>query len=119
MNNEHKVDANISPEFKEVLGDLVNQIETLSLSKAQADIDNGHLRSRIAELEQQRDEAKEEFNIKLAVLSKHVYDLEQQADKLPLCQQPGHPSGEWPCPEICGEMCVYNNTDKCVKRSKT
>jgi len=28
------------------------------------------------------------------------------------------PSSKWPCPEICGEMCIWWCTDKCLMRKK-
>lgn len=29
-----------------------------------------------------------------------------------------HPKLEWPCAELCGDMCSLNNSDECLRRKK-
>jgi len=36
----------------------------------------------------------------------------------PLCKQEMHKNSKWPCPEICGEMCVLHDTSECFYIAK-
>jgi hypothetical protein len=52
-------------------------------------------------------------------LPDHPTGMGKKVDEyIPLCQQKEHGNSKWPCPEICGEMCVNWNTDKCKNGGK-
>lgn len=57
----------------------------------------------------------------LMQVSGHLKNILAELAKLkgwpmtPLCQQDRHKHGTWPCGEICGEMCLLWNTDKCER----
>lgn len=39
--------------------------------------------------------------------------MNEQAAQPKLCEI--HPDGIWPCPELCGEMCVWRQDEKCLQ----
>ena len=47
-------------------------------------------------------------------------DLPEAKEKktTPLCKQEMHKNSKWPCPEICGEMCVLHDTSECFYIAK-
>ena len=42
--------------------------------------------------------------------------VKAKKEYIPLCKRMD--GGKWPCPEICGEMCVNWCTDRCLNKEK-
>ena len=84
------------------------EIAGLKRQLAESKIDNEELHELWAETIQENEELEAE-------LAGHRSAVEVD-DYTPLCQQDQHKDSSWPCPEICGEMCKYNNTSDCSKR---
>ena len=40
--------------------------------------------------------------------------MDTQTAQKKLCEQV--PDVKWPCPEICGEMCIWWLSDKCLRK---
>jgi len=53
---------------------------------------------------------------KIISFEEMVANTKKLESYVPLCQRNLHKDSKWPCPEVCGEMCVNWCTDRCKEK---